>query len=357
LAQAEGMAVGRVDRWPLTDHMIVGLPVSQLQAGAWSVTQRREQPQDPVEERELRALLGRALRLAVNRLKSAAPPAEGGQTGRKAGDREGANWVLLDATTVAVRVEGKAVTDPVGFRGQELGATVFAALASTETIEVWRRVAADLDFSTLTITAVPLALVPALTEPQGVLLDMGGATTDLTLWQSGRPVAVGSLPMGGALLSRALMQAWDLSPDRAELLKRAYASGQLTGSDRVQVLEVMLPVLRAWLEQTEALLATLHGGRPLPQRIYLSGGGSGLTEVMEAVCSLAWSESLRFERYPQVDRLRPTDVAGVLNRTDWGRGAGDVSAMALASWAARQNLPLDRPGRILQELCGGQCSG
>jgi hypothetical protein len=264
---------------------------------------------------------------------------------------------LVDATTVSVKVDGKLVTDPVGFRGREISATVFAALTRVATIEIWRRVARELEFSALILTAAPLALGAGLAEPRAMLLDIGGTTTAMTLCQSGRPVAIGSVPLGGATLTLALSRAWGLSPERAEQLKWAYASGQLTSDDRVQVLEAMFPALRAWLEGTEVALAELTRGDPLPQRLLLLGGGSGLPEMVEAARSLAWSEELRFERYPQVDRLRPSEITGLVNRTGLGRGAGDVAAMALAAWTARQSQPLDRPGQILRELCEGQCSG
>jgi cell division protein FtsA len=267
------------------------------------------------------------------------------------------DWLLIDATTVSLEVDGKAVTDPVGFRAQEIAATVFVALGRVETINLWRKVAEGLEFSMLTITAAPMALVSSLSESRGILLDIGGSTTSLTVWQAGRPVAMSSIPVGGSVLTRALMHTWDLSSDSAERLLRAYASGQLTESDRSQVLDAMIPALRVWLRETEDALARLRREKPLPERLFLLGGGSGLPEVMEAASALAWSEGLRFERYPLVERLRPTDVAGVLNRTELGRGAGDVSALGLAAWAGNQSRPQDRPARILRELCEGRFSG
>jgi cell division protein FtsA len=358
LARAEEMALARVERWPLTDQMMVGLPASQLHGGSWSVTQRRTYPQRPVEEQELRILLGRALRLAMNQLESSAPAAKSPDQDSSIGlALTGSEWRLVDATAVAVRVDGKLVTDPVGFRGCEISATVFAALARAGTIEIWRRVARELEFSALILTAVPLALVAGQAEPQGILLDVGGATTGLTLWRAGRPLAVGFLPVGGATLTSALIRAWGLSPEKAEQLKWAYASGQLADDDKTQVLEAMFPALRSWLDRTEIALAGLCPDYDLPARLFLFGGGSGLPEMMEAAHALAWSEGLHFERYPQVERLRPTDISGVVNRTDFGRGAGDVAALALAAWAGRQSGSLNRPALILRDLCEGQCSG
>jgi len=69
---------------------------------------------------------------------------------------------------------------------------------------------------------------------------------------------------------------------------------------------------------------------------------------------LAWSQRLHFARYPVVGHLRPTDIPGVVNRTDLGRGEGDVTALALAAWTVRQTEPPDRPARLLSGLCRGE---
>lgn len=160
-----------------------------------------------------------------------------------------------------------------------------------------------------------------------------------------------SLPLGGSSLTRLLLRMWNLAPDRAERLKQAYGSGKMPPELGAQVLEVLTPGLQNWLEETEVAMARLNQEGLLPEYLYMLGGGSTLPELTEAVRSLAWSRRLHFARYPQVGHLRPTDVPGVVNRTGLGQELGDVSALALAAWAARQQQPADRPALILSELC------
>lgn len=343
-AEAEQMARDRADRWFLPDQMLVGLPASQLRGRAWPVTQRRSRPERPVDERELEALLGRALRLAINRLWGGMPETTASGT---------PEWLLVDALPVDLSVDGRRVTDPVGFRGREIGATVFAALGRVRVLEAWQLVAEHLEFSTLILMVAPLALAAAQTGTQGILVDIGGAATDLTWWRNGRPLSLESLATGGGAVTRTLIRKWGLSRDRAERLKWAYASGKLHDEARAQVLGVMSPALQAWLEETEVALARLNDGwdEPLPQRLDLLGGGSALPEAAEAIAALAWSQRLYFDRYPQVCRLRPTDVPDVVNRTELGRREGDIPALALAAWAAHESRTPDRPTRILGELC------
>jgi cell division ATPase FtsA len=336
LNQAEEVAQASTDRWILPDQILVGLPASQLCGQAWSVTQHRSQPSHPIEEQELAALLERTLRLAINKLQSTVS--------------NSSDWVLVDAVPVALTIDGRGVTDPVGFRASEIGATVFAALAPAMVIKAWESVARQLEFSTLTLQAAPLALSACLSTPQGMLVDIGGATTDLVWCRAGCPIAIASLPIGSAELVNTLVRKWRLSTERAERLMRAYGRRQLTDEAIAQVQDVLSPALQAWLAQTENALAELNQDEPLPQRFHLLGGGSALPDITEAVRALAWSQRLNFTRYPEVSKLQSTDVPGVVNRTEEGQSPGDVPALALAAWAARQHRQPDRPARMLAEL-------
>ena len=344
LAEAEDMALTRADRRLMPDKMLVGVPASQLWGRSWSLEHGRSRPERPIDERELKALLGRALRLVVNRLWDTLP-----------GDRQQSeeDWVLLESVPVALTIDGRGVTDPVGFRAQVMGATVFASLCRVDWVVAWQAVARQLEFSTLWLKPMPLALACAAHSSQGLMIDVGGAATDLTWWRNGRPLAVGSFPLGGESLSQALALKWRLTSDQAERLKRAYAKGRLDEQGRAQVQEVVYPVLRAWFDDIEATLVRLEevGGESLPSKIYLLGGSSVLPEIVQSLGALAWSERLQFARYPEVQAMRPTDVPGVMNLTDRGKGAGDVPALALAALAGPQVRRADRPARLLTELC------
>jgi cell division protein FtsA len=323
----------------LPDQLIVGLPASQLRGRSWAVAQERSQANRLVDERELEALLERTLRLTVNRLLS--------------DDVESGSWLLVDAVPVALTVDGRGVTDLVGFRGKEIGAAVFAALTRTDTVQTWGAVAEELEFSALTLTATPLALAAGLAVSHGILVDIGGAATDLVWCSAGRPIVIESMPIGGNALTGALAGKWGLTAGRAERLKRAYCGNELNAEAATQVQGVLWPTLLQWLDDMETALACLSHNEPLPQHVYLLGGGSALPEMVDAVRSLAWSQRLHFSRYPEVSSMRPTDVPGVMNRTGMGQALGDVSALALSSWVAKQQREADRPGRILAELCQG----
>lgn len=336
LAEAEAMAEQRSVGWPGADQIIVGLPSSQMRGWASPISQKRSVPAREIDERELEAVLSRAMRLSESKV-------------RARHDRE---WVLVEAVPVALGVDGQGVTDPVGFRGAELTASVFAAAGRREAIEWWTRLAEQLSFSSLTLTVAPLALASCVSGTHGIILDVGGAHTGVVWWRAGRPVAAGSVDVGGRLVTDALERQWRLSPEKAETLQRSLAAGQLASEVGEQIAAVIQPALGLWREAVEGLLAEMHerSGEPLPHRLQICGGGSSLPAVLDAARALFLSQRLTFGRYPELVRLLPTDVPGIVNRTDRGHCAGDVSALALAAWGARLNDPVSRPVRVLQKL-------
>jgi cell division protein FtsA len=352
LARALEMAEHGVDGPCAAEQILVGVPQSHLRAGSWSVNQRRLSQSEPIDEHELSGLLGRGLRLAVQGLLSRSLPTDREGSGRRPTRRlSGSAWVLVDATPVAITVDGRRVTDPVGFDGAQLGTTVFAAMADVATLESWRLIGKDLGLSALTLAPMPLVLTAGLPGAEGVALDIGGVTTDVILWRAGRPVTVDSLPLGGESVTAALVEKWHLAPERAEQVKRMYTSGRLEREAGAQLRDAMRPAVQLWLEETEAVLELMNRDEPLPGHVYLLGGGSALPEMAEATRALAWSERLVFSRYPQVRCLQPTDVPGLSNATGQTFAAGDLSLLALSAWAARRGCSQDRPELLLGRLC------
>jgi hypothetical protein len=230
---------------------------------------------------------------------------------------------------------------------------VFAALTQRETVAMWRMVADELKFATLDLVAAPVAVARTMTEPEGLLIDIGDASTDLTWWQGSCPLALDWLPIGGAAMTEALLRQWNLAQDKAEALKRAYAAGQLRSDAGSQVRDALSPALEEWKYQVERALTNMYQtvDRPLPHLVYLCGGGSALADLEQALRHLVGGGQLWFDRAPMVKMLKPKRVPGVVNRTEFGLRAGDVPALALAARMGSQGMATDRPTRVLRDLC------
>jgi hypothetical protein len=327
----------RARRVPDRRQVVVGLQTSQTHGSAWSVEQHRSRPDEPVAEQELSGLLARGLRLAASRLPATAQTSDEG-------------WLLADAAIVELTVDEQGVTDPVGFAGQKLGATLYVAVARHATVDLWEKVATELEFGTLTLVVRPLALAAIMTDRDGVLLSVGATETTIIHHRAGRPRAVACVPLGGLAVLQAMQREWDLSFSEAEALAAAHAEGRVRDEDRHLVPLVINPPLLRWVDESAQALAQIAGGDPLPAQFTALGGVTALPEMEAAVQSLSVSEGVSFRRYPQFRCLHPGQVPRVVNRAKGGRSAGDVSALTLASWVALQSGEQEYPVRVLGDL-------
>ena len=107
-----------------------------------------------------------------------------------------------------------------------------------------------------------------------------------------------------------------------------------------------------WLAEVERQLMALAGGRNLPHRIRLWGGGSELPGLVEATKAFPWMRELPFVRYPEVGTLDPKRVSGLLDRTGLSLGRAGVMVLGLARWAcaAEMKSEVSSPDQLLAKV-------
>ena len=70
-----------------------------------------------------------------------------------------------------------------------------------------------------------------------LLIDVGGAVTNLVVHEHGRPLFVRILLMGGEDITAALTASLGISPDEAEQVKARYGAAQQVGNDATQIID------------------------------------------------------------------------------------------------------------------------
>jgi hypothetical protein len=71
----------------------------------------------------------------------------------------------------------------------------------------------------------------------------------------------------------------------------------------------------------------------LPSKILLCGGGSNLPEIKEVLSDREWSKDLPFARAPEVQFIKPNDVANMVDETKTLKDISQVTPMALGNVA------------------------
>ncbi len=242
------------------------------------------------------------------------------------------------------------MSDPVGFHGDTLSLTVFNAVAQNRHLAVMQRLAEHLELELIQLVSEEHVVADCLPTEEAVLVNTGSDLTSLSWTRAGCPLRMITLPFGGRNLSEHLASAFDLAPARAEALKLRYSLDRLDAEDAEAVRQTLAPAIVEWLARVESGLAALAGKRVLPPFIYFCGGGSELSDLLDAAHSFPWLQHLKFSRYPEVHVFGPGQVPGVFNRTSHVGGREMTVATALARWAIPRKKIGERMWGMLERV-------
>lgn len=149
----------------------------------------------------------------------------------------------------------------------------------------------------LTVVAVETELI-ALTRALApidktvILVDIGAGSTDIAIAKNGLFSFSRSIPIAGEAFTRAVSQGLGINATQAEEYKKTYglADKQLEG----KIKGVLEPVLRLVVDEIKKAInyyQTEEKGDP-PSEIVVSGGTSGMPEIISMLSSLTGMEVL-----------------------------------------------------------------
>jgi cell division protein FtsA len=119
------------------------------------------------------------------------------------------------------------VSDPVGMFGSRLDVETHVVTCSSSAMQNLVHCVEGAGVQVESLILQPLASAEAVAEPEelrhgAVLIDIGGGTTDISVYQDGGVVHTAVLPIGGAHMTRDLVVALRVPQPAAEQAKRDY---------------------------------------------------------------------------------------------------------------------------------------
>ncbi len=213
-----------------------------------------------------------------------------------------ANREILDVVPHSYRLDGQDnIKDPLGMSGTrlEINANVISALVPNVSA-----LHSALDLAKVHANSVTPSVVASaravLNEQQlenGVaVIDFGGATTGIAIFEEGDLQFAGVIPVGGNNITNDLAIGLKTDPEIAELVKLTHASAKpLTGSDTVTVEhdketiefarsdvdEIVEARLEELFESIGAELKKAGRHAKLPSGVVLTGGGAKLKGIVD----------------------------------------------------------------------------
>jgi cell division ATPase FtsA len=311
LVAAEDRAALTAGRRVVPDDVICCVPARFTEGQLFTVRLARADASRPISAREVRTAWSRLERLTRERM---AAPRDGGPACKP-----------LGLTRSAAAVDGHPVTEPEGLNGRSIAVSAYGVAVHAAAMRAIEAVAKRLEVALLGVVAGPQSLAALIPQRDALLLDVGHQGTSLSLVRGARLVATRWWPQGGDVFTRSLADAFGCTTERAEALKRAHSSGQLTANDEILVRRALSRPIGVWYDalvtaliwladRSSASLLIAGPAEPdddgvnveldaLPGRIYITGGGSLLPDLTAAVRAVETAAALRFERAVEIESL------------------------------------------------------
>lgn len=306
-------------------EVVLGVSGTMVRGLATRVRLTRSHPDRPLTEKEL-AQIEKKVRDAAFIECSEAVARARGQSNLKI--------KIINSEITGAEVDGFPVSGLLGFKGERVELSFFAASSLANHLHALETVVRSLGLKPVAVVSEMYALLKALvrdrepSEVDAVIIDIGGETTDIGVVFGGMIVATETLTIGGRDFTRALSRKRDLPFPEAENLKLRYVAGETSPEETESIRELLKAVSEVWLLGVKEALGGIGEVTKFPAKIILCGGGSALPEIADLLSSPSFSEGLSFAGQPQVKKLAPEDFGFFEDQT--GRIDSAVWVLPLA---------------------------
>ncbi len=307
LTQAEDSTERFIGQKIVPDDVIFALAGRATVGELFTVRQTRPKPAEPISAKELQSLRARAERLVRQGLDNL--PVGGGQ------------WQALSVTDASIYIDNRLVLGGLGLTGRDISFSVFGVAGQSGALRALEVLANRLDLVITNLVATSQALAAVTPYSQAVIFDVGLVGTDICVVRDNALVAAGWVPFGGGFFTQSLAQALEIDLVEARKLKHAFYADKLASEEAERINTCLDGPRRRWYKAVIDLLKQLSlradaqleiFDRPLPKRIFLTGGGSllpGLNELLR-------SDPAPFGRTPEVARLGAGSLRAIKDLTD-----------------------------------------
>lgn len=243
---------------------------------------------------------------------------------------------LIHCIPTGYSIDGSnGIIDPRGMYGDRLGVSIHlvtAAIGQSRNLStVIERCHLEIEDRVVSPYASGLACLVEDEKELGVtVIDMGGGTTSVSVFQEGHIAFVESIPIGGNHVTSDIAKGLSTPVMKAERLKTVYGSVVQTPSDSRELLKVPLvgeddensanevpksmlvqiiqPRLEETFELVRGLLDSSGFGKIAGRRVVITGGASQLEGVRD-LAELVLDKQVRLGR-PKMIKGLPDSVSG-----------------------------------------------
>lgn len=294
------------------DLTVVGIAGELIKGNTTSVKYTRKDPNLPISEVEMEEIIKKVQQKAGDVARKTVAL----ETGNKSVDVR-----LINSAIVSLTIDGYKISNPIGFKGAEVSILIYTAFAPMIHVAAIEKVCAELNLDLLAVAVEPFAICRAClgddldSSFSGVVMDIGGGTTDIAVVDDGGVECTKMFSIGGRSFTHQIAESLGVDFEKAEEYKLEYDSGRLDDSLKNKVEAAILRNLSVWLTGVEVALEDYESGS-LPRSVLLCGGGAGLSLLQEKLAMSDWYTRLPFSRRPVIHLIDVNELPNLVTDGD-----------------------------------------
>lgn len=293
---------------------IVGIAGELVKGNTTTVHYQRKSPNKPITEPEMQEIIKKVQQ-------------KSGEIARRTVALETGNdnieVRLINSAIVSLTIDGYKIMNPIGFKGSDISIQFYTAFAPMIHVAAIEKVCAELNLDLLTVAVEPFAVCRACLGDEldssfsGIVMDIGGGTTDIAVVDDGGVEATRMFSIGGRSFTRQVEEVLDVDFATAEEYKLSYDTGTLDDALKGKLESALQRSLAVWQTGVEVALEDFGGPEspnPLPRNVILCGGGAGLSLLQEILATSDWYTRLAFSRRPLIHLLDVAELPNLIVR-------------------------------------------
>lgn len=291
---------------------VVGIAGELIKGNTTSVKYARKNPNLPISESEMEAII-KKVQLKAGEVAKKTVALETGN--------DNVEVRLINSAIVSLTIDGYKISNPIGFKGSDVAILIYTAFAPMIHVAAIEKVCAELNLDLLAVAVEPFAVCRAClgddldSNFSGVVMDIGGGTTDIAVVDDGGVECTKMFSIGGRSFTHQIAEALGVDFERAEEYKLDYDSGKLDDRLKSKIETAISRNLSVWLTGVEVALEDYDSGS-LPRSVLLCGGGAGLSLLQEKLAMSDWYTRLPFSRRPVIHLIDVNELPNLLTKDD-----------------------------------------
>ncbi len=227
----------------------------------------------------------------------------------------------ITTSDIYLKIDGQKVALLEGQHGQNVEIAVFNSFVPEFHIKSIQEIIKKAGLNLIAIGSQMYSLVEWIKSSQEglsdfVFLNISEDSTEVGAVFGGGITSTRSLNIGFNHFVDAISTKMGLSNKNSESVIKMYNAGKLSESETVVIKSCLREIIDVWIDGLKILFEDFSGVKTFASKIYISGCGTDIQDITQALKDSDWTKTVPFKDAPVFNKISFLDNGNIINSTD-----------------------------------------